>query len=53
MSHTIMVSYPMAAVGGKSNSDPDYIAATKKYGMNSTLKVTLEKNDPNFELKLD
>ena len=48
-----MVSDPLAAVGGKSSSDPDYIAATKKFGMNSPLKINIEKNEKNFELKLD
>ena len=51
--HTVMVSDPLAAVGGKSSSDPDYIAATKKFGMNSPLKINVEKNEKNFELKLD
>jgi hypothetical protein len=50
--HTIVVADPLAAVGGKSSDDPDYIAVTKKYGYKSELKINIEKDEPDFKLEL-
>jgi hypothetical protein len=51
--HTVLVADPLAAVGGKSSDNPEYTAATKKFGMNSPLKLDIQKNESNLELKLD
>jgi hypothetical protein len=51
--YTVIVSDPQAIQGGRSTDDPDYIAATKKYGANSPMHVTIDKDDDSYELKLD
>jgi hypothetical protein len=51
--HTVIVADPAGLQGGSSSSDPDYQAAIKKYGRNSPLRVTIDKDDDEFELKLD
>lgn len=50
--HTIVVADPLAAVGGKSSDDPDYIAVTKKYGYKSELKINIDKDESDFKLEL-
>lgn len=50
--HTIVVADPLAAVGGKSSDDPDYLAVTKKYGYKSELKINVDKDESNYKLEL-
>jgi hypothetical protein len=52
-SHTVFVGDPAAIQGGQSSTDPDYRAAIEKYGKNSPLKITIDKDMDNWELKLD
>lgn len=51
-SHTIVIADPLAAVGGKSSDDPDYIAATKKYDYKSGVKINVDKDESNYQLEL-
>jgi hypothetical protein len=51
-SYTVMIGDPAAIQGGNSN-DPIVKAVMEKYGRNSPLKVTVEMDDDDFELKLD
>lgn len=53
-SHTFCAIDPLAAVGGKSSSDADYLEICKKYAPGtSTLKFDIQKNESNLEVKLD
>ena len=52
--HTITAHDPLIALGQKSSTEPDYLAVIAKYAPGkSPLKLTIEKNDTNMQLKLD
>ncbi len=50
--HSITAMDPLAAVGSKTSTVPEYLAVVAKYG-NSPIKMTIEKNESNLELNLD
>jgi hypothetical protein len=50
--HTVVVGDPAAVQGGQS-TDPDLRAAVEKYGKDSPLKITIDKDMDDWELKLD
>ncbi len=53
-SHTFCVVDPLAAVGGSSSKDADYLEACKKYAPGaSQLKFDIQKDESNLEVKLD
>jgi hypothetical protein len=52
--HTVIAEDPLAVQGAKSSEDPAYLAVCKKYSSaGSTLKITIDKNESNLQLKLD
>jgi hypothetical protein len=51
--HTVYVGDPKSLQGGRSSTDPEYQAAIKAHGPNSTLKVEFTADANNYELKLD
>jgi hypothetical protein len=51
--YKVVVSDPSALQGGRSTEDPDYRAALEAYGAQSPLHITIDKDDDEFELKLD
>ncbi len=52
--HTISCMDPQSIMGGKSSTDPDYIAVITKYAPGkSTKTINIEKNDTNMQLSLD
>lgn len=52
--HTITAIDPLIAVGAKSSTEPEYLAVIDKYAPGkSPLKMKIEKNESNLQLKLD
>lgn len=52
--HKVTCMDPQSIMGGKSSTDPDYIAVTTKYAPGkSILTFNVEKNESSLELKLD
>jgi len=52
--HTVIAEDPLAVQGAKTSDDPAYMAVCKKYSASaSSLKITIDKNESNLELKLD
>jgi hypothetical protein len=52
--HTVIAEDPLAVQGAKTSDDPAYSAVCKKYSADaSPLKLTIDKNESNLELKLD
>ncbi len=52
--HTFTAIDPLAAVGGQTSNDPDYVEVCKKYAPGSSpLKFDIQKNESNLEVKLD
>ena len=51
--HTVYVGDPRSLQGGQTSNDPDYQAALKAYGPQSTMRVEFDDDNENFELKLD
>jgi len=51
---TIAAHDPLIAIGSKTSTEPDYLEVCKKYAPGkSALKMKIEKNETNLELKLD
>ncbi len=52
--HKITCMDPQSIMGGKSSTEPDYIAVITKYAPGkSSMTINIEKNESNLELDLN